>query len=123
MGVEIPSAHLVFLYVLIDALVTYPKPLVLGKSAAYLLGTPVFSEQQLHANPCLLRDTVCATVAPAIRKPLCLLGTIAATASIATEFPAYGGFVHAQVPCDLGLVVTCFAQDVNLVSLFQGKLL
>ena len=74
-------------------------------------------------NPDLSRDTVCATIAPGIRKPLCLLGTIAATALIATEFPAYGGLVYPQVPCNLGLVVSCFAQNVNLVSLFQGKLL
>ncbi len=32
-------------------------------------------------------------------------------------------FVYAQMSCDLGLAVCCFAQDVNLVSLFQGKLL
>ena len=31
--------------------------------------------------------------------------------------------MHFQVACDLDLVVTRFAQDVNLVSLFRGKLL
>ena len=106
--VEIPSPHLVFLYVLVDALVTYPKTLVSGKPATYLLRAPVFSQQLLHTNPGLLRDKVSGTVALGIRKPLGLLGTVTAFAEIAAKFPAYGGFVHAQVPCNLGLVVTCF---------------
>ncbi len=120
MGVEIPSIHLVFPHVLVYALVAYADSFVPGKPAAYLLGAPVFSEQQLHANPGLFGDTVCAAIAPAVRKPLGLLGTVTSFAAVAVKFPAYGGFVYFQVFRGPGLVVPRFAQDVNLVSLFQG---
>ena len=115
-GMEIASIHLVFSYVLADALVVRSTPpLVPGKAAAYLLGIPMLSEQQFHASSGLFEDRVCVTVAHGIRKPLGLPEVITAAAAIAPQFPADAWICALQ-----GVVRSGFGYDLFFAGCKPG---
>lgn len=80
-----------------------------GRSVAFsaLLAAAKVCVEIPSAAPVFLYVPVDAFVA--YRKPLSLPRTIAPTASIAAQFPAYGGFVHSQMFCNPALVESRFA--------------
>jgi hypothetical protein len=95
--------------------------LIIAPSAG-LLWAPVFTQQGFDQHPTLVLDTeLHFTFAPSDCKALGLFGTVSSQTTISPNLAADCGLVNAQYLSNSGLILVCFHQGVNLVSLFLGK--
>src|ERR1019366_6610385 len=97
----------------------------LGEPAADLLGTPLLTQLRAHQSPDRGRDArlTGALLLARLRHRLSLLGAVATLTGVALRLTAHRARMHPNEGGDHGAAVLCLAQDVNLVSLFWGKLL
>jgi len=106
----------------IDSLVTDPDTVISVQPTRNLFWAPIQAYFSFDQHPSFWQNTICRLPLPFYSLAVGLLGTIAATSTIATQLTTDGGFMYSNHTSDLGLVVFHFLQRINLVSLYLGKL-
>ena len=98
-------------------------PLLAPEPQTDLLKTPVLAKRHLDQYPgfvlYLWSDLVLASIHG---KSVGLGGPITPKTPVSSALTADCGFVNIYNPSNLGRVMTCFHQGMNLVSLFLSKL-
>src|SRR5210317_662939 len=93
------------------------------KPSADLFGAPVISQETLHQNPCVWRDSSRDSLCPSNRgKTMGLFRAVSAKTTVAASFSTNCRFVNTDNFGDFGLANSYFHKGVNLVSLFLGEL-
>ena len=122
-SVQLTTGCLVLVYVLIypfmaqaDAF-SFAQPVTNLFRAPFILQPGRYPQPQTGGNPCLI--TRCPAGPGQV---VSLVRTIDSQASITAEFTANRGFMYPGQSRDLNLLMACFHQCINLISLRLGKL-
>ena len=108
---------------MIDPFITDANTPVAPEPQTDLLRTPVLAQRHLDQYPGFVpypwSDLVLASIHG---KSVGLGGSITPKTPVSSALTADCGFVNIYNPGNLGRVMTCFHQGMNLVSLLLGKL-
>ena len=114
---------LVSVDILVNPLMTDTNPLFHLDPARDLLRTPFLADQRLDLLPDLIANAGLNLVAPPPQRQIMgLAGPVALKTPISAQLPADCPSITTHYLGDLGLVMTCFLERINLVSFSLGKL-